>query len=62
MLENGCHASLPLKVFRTESRGEILISGEGCNALGICHQLGNGFELKHDRLSGDEGERSNLRE
>ena len=27
MLENGWHASLPLKVFHTESRGEILIRG-----------------------------------
>ena len=27
ILENGGHASLPLKVFRTESRGEILIRG-----------------------------------
>ena len=27
MLENGWHASLPLKIFRTESRGEILVRG-----------------------------------
>ena len=26
-----------------------------CNTLGVCHQLSNGFELKHDMLSGDEG-------
>ena len=32
------------------------------NAPGVCHQLSNGFELKHDMLSGDEGERSNLQE
>jgi hypothetical protein len=25
-----------------------------CNTPGVCHQLSNGFELKHDRLSGDE--------
>ena len=25
------------------------------NTLGVCHQLSNGFELKHDMLSGDEG-------
>ena len=48
MLENGWHASLPLKVFHTESQGEILIMGEGYNTLGVCHQLSNGFELKHD--------------
>ena len=29
--------------------------GEGCNTPGICHQLSNGFELKHGMLSGDEG-------
>ena len=62
MLENGCYASLPLKVFRTESQGEILIRGEGYNTPGVCHQLSNGFELEHHMLSGDEGERSNLQE
>ena len=25
-----------------------------CNTLGVCRQLSNGFELKHDMLSGDE--------
>ena len=25
------------------------------NTLGVCHPLSNGFELKHDMLSGDEG-------
>ena len=29
--------------------------GEGYNTPGVCHQLSNGFELKHDMLSGDEG-------
>ena len=55
MWENGWHASFPLKVFRTESQGKILIRGEGYNTLGVCCQLSNGFELKHDVLSGDEG-------
>ena len=54
ILENEGHASLPLKVFRIESWGEIPIRGEGCNTLGVCHQLSNGFKLKHDMLSGDE--------
>ena len=27
----------------------------GRNTLGVCYQLSNGFELKHDMLSGDEG-------
>jgi hypothetical protein len=26
-----------------------------CNTPGVYHQLSSGFELKHDRLSGDEG-------
>jgi outer membrane receptor for monomeric catechols len=26
-----------------------------CNTLGVCHQLSSGFELKHDKLSDDEG-------
>ena len=60
MLENGGHTSLPLKVFHTKSQGEIPIRGEGCNTSCVCHQLSNGFELKYDMLSGDEGERSNL--
>ena len=42
MLENGWHASLPLKVFRTESRGEIPIRGEGCNTSGVSHELSSG--------------------
>ena len=25
------------------------------NTPGVCHQLSNGFELKHGMLSGDEG-------
>ena len=54
ILENEGHASLPLKVFCIESRGEIPIRGEGCNTPGVCHQLSNGFKLKHDMLSGDE--------
>ena len=55
ILENGGHASLPLKVFRTESRDAIPLRGEGCNTPGVCHQLSNGFELKHDMSSGNEG-------
>ena len=37
ILENEGHASLPLKVFRIESRGEIPIRGEGYNTLGVCY-------------------------
>ena len=46
MLENGWHASLPFKVFRNESRGEIPIRGEGCNTLGDSHELSSKIELK----------------
>ena len=48
-------SSLLLKVFRIESRDTIPLRGEGCNTLGVCHQLSNGFELKHEMLSGDDG-------
>jgi hypothetical protein len=43
------------KVFHSESRDVILLRGEGCNTPGVCHQLSNGFELKHDMSSGNEG-------
>ena len=32
-----------------------VLTSRSCNTLGVCHQLSNGFELKHDMLSGDEG-------
>jgi hypothetical protein len=31
-----------------------------CNTPGVCHQLSSGFELKHDRLSGDDDVKVNL--
>ena len=52
MLETGWQVSLPLKVFRTESRDAIPLRGEGYNTPGVCHQLSNGFKLNHDMLSG----------
>ena len=55
MLETGWQVSLPLKVFLIESRDAIPLRGEGCNTPGVCHQLSNGFELKHDISSGNEG-------
>jgi hypothetical protein len=30
------------------------------NTPGVCHQLSSGFELKHDRLSGDDDVKVNL--
>ena len=54
MLENGWHASLPLKVFGTESRGEIPIKGEGYNTPSVSHKFSSGFELQHDKFSGHQ--------
>ena len=31
-----------------------------CNTPGVCHQLSNGFELKHGILSDDEDVKVNL--
>jgi hypothetical protein len=30
------------------------------NTPGVCHSLSSGFELKHDRLSGDDNVKVNL--
>jgi hypothetical protein len=51
-----------LKVFRLESQDEILLRGEGCNTLGVCHQLSKGFEFKNDMWSGNEDIKAKLRE
>jgi hypothetical protein len=32
-----------------------------CNTLDVCHSLSSGFELKHDRLTGDDDVKANLR-
>jgi hypothetical protein len=32
-----------------------------CNTPGVCHSLSSGFELKHDRLTGDDDVKANLR-
>ena len=48
-----CFSSL--KSLSHRISGQDSHKGEGCNTLGVCHQLSNGFELKHDMLSGDEG-------
>jgi hypothetical protein len=34
--------------------------GADCNTLGVYHQLSGGFELKHDRLSGDDNVKVHL--
>jgi hypothetical protein len=31
-----------------------------CNTPGVCHSVSSGFELKHDRLSGDDNVKVNL--
>jgi hypothetical protein len=41
------HASLLLEVFRSESRDEILLRGEGCNTPGVYISLDNEYEFKH---------------
>jgi hypothetical protein len=43
----GLHASLLLKVFRSESRDEILLRGEGCNTPGVYFSCDNEYKLKH---------------
>jgi hypothetical protein len=43
----GLHASLLLKVFRSESRDEILLRGEGCNTPGVYILLDNECGFKH---------------
>jgi hypothetical protein len=45
--EHGLHASLLLEVFRSESRDEILLRGEGCNTPGVYILLNSEYELKH---------------
>jgi hypothetical protein len=60
MLELDNMLLFPWKVLRTESQDAILLRGEGCNTPGVCHQLSSEFELKHNRLSGDDDVKVNL--
>jgi hypothetical protein len=46
LIWTGLHASLLLKVFRSESRDEILLRGEGCNTPGVFISLDNEYEFK----------------
>ena len=43
MLEIKITCFSSLEVFRPESRDEILLRGEGCNTLGVCHLLAVGL-------------------
>ena len=52
-----CFSSLKSLSHRISGRDSH--KGEGCNTLSVCHQLSNGFELKHDMLSGDDGVKIN---
>ena len=54
VLETG-NMSLFHKSLSSWILGHDSFKGEGCNTPGVCHQLSNGFKLKHDMLSGDEG-------
>jgi hypothetical protein len=40
--------------------GRDSFKGEGCNTTGVCRSLSSGFELKHDRLCGDDNVKVNL--
>ena len=46
-MDMGLPASPLLKVFRSESRDEILLRGEGCNTPGVYIPLDNEYEFKH---------------
>jgi hypothetical protein len=45
--EHGLHAALLLEVFRSESRDEILLRGEGCNTPDVYIPLDNEYGFKH---------------
>jgi hypothetical protein len=47
LLWTGLHTSLLLEVFRSGSRDEILLRGEGCNTLGVYLPFDNDYGLKH---------------
>jgi hypothetical protein len=44
---HGLHSSLLLEVFRSESRDENLLRGEGCNTPGVYRLLDNEYGVKH---------------
>jgi hypothetical protein len=46
LLWTGLHASILLKVFRSESRDEILLRGEGCNTPGVYFSFDSEYGLK----------------
>jgi hypothetical protein len=47
LLWTGLYASLLLEVFRSESRDEILLRGEGCNTPGVYIPLDNECGFKY---------------
>ena len=53
ILETG-NMSLFHKSISSWISGHDSFKGEGCNTPGVCHQLSNGFELRHGILSDDE--------
>jgi hypothetical protein len=46
-MDMGLPASLLLEVFRSESRDEILLRGEGCNTPSVYILLDNEYGFKH---------------
>ena len=54
-LDGDAHAIDERLIFGHIIGGESRWDLDACNTLGVCHQLSNGFELKHDMSSGNEG-------
>ena len=44
-----------VKIDIATSCDDLIVESIECNTPGVYHQLSNGFELKHDMLSGDDG-------
>ena len=47
-------ALAPLLVLLLDGMVGGAFAGILCNTLGVCHQLSNGFELQHDKFSGNQ--------
>jgi hypothetical protein len=52
---------MSLTLGRAKVLMERIDSNQGwCNTPDVCHHLSSGFELKHDRLSGEDDVKVNL--
>ena len=45
----------PVECRQSDGATGALYREDRCNTPGVCHQLSNGFEHKHDMSSGNEG-------